>query len=205
MDYSQTASPESTQKTIQALAAHGILAELVPDGASALARLKELIPAGASVSSGASTTLDEIGFTEHLASGAHPWNNLKAAIVAEKDPARQTRLRRESVLADFYLGSVHAVTEDGQVVVASNSGSQLPAYIYTSPNVIWVVGTQKIVPDLDHALARVDGYVIPLEDARMKSTGAPGTALNKLLILKGEPAYLNRSVRLIFVNERLGF
>lgn len=205
MDYSKIASADTVKKTIEALNAHGIQAELVADRAAALSRVKELIPKGASVSSGASTTLDEIGFTDYLKSGAHPWRNLKEAIAAEKDPAAQMKLRRASALADVFLGSVHAVTETGEALIASATASQLPAYAYTAPTVIWVVGAQKIVPTLDDAMKRLNEYVVPLEDRRMKNAGFPGTMLGKILIIKAETPHNQRTVRLIFVDEKLGF
>lgn len=205
MDYTTLASKETVEKTIAALKERNVVAELVPTKADALARITTLIPAGASVTSGASRTLDEIGFTDLMKSGEHQWNNLKAAIVAEKDPAMQVRLRRESTLADYYLGSVHALAENGEMLIASNTASQLPSIVYSSPNVILVVSTIKIVPDLESAMKRLREHVIPLEDARMKSVGAPGTMLGKLVIFEKESPYNGRTVRVLFVNEPLGF
>jgi len=104
---------------------------------------------------GASRTLEEIGYVDYLKSGTHGWKNLHEEILAEKDPATQALLRKQSVLSDYYLGSAHAVTQTGELVIASNSGSQLPHLAYTSPNIILVVGTHKIVPTLQDALARI--------------------------------------------------
>lgn len=205
MDYSKAADSEVVNKTIAALKAHNFDAELVETKEAALARVKELIPAGADVMTGSSTTLNEIGFTDYLKSGQHPWKNLKDAIVAEKDPAKQALLRKQSVLSDYFLGSVHAVTEAGETITASASGSQLPSYAFTSKNIIWVVGTQKIVPNLEEGLKRIREYTFPLEDARMKSTGAPGSNLAKMLIQENEPAVMGRKIKLIFVDEKLGF
>ena len=154
---------------------------------------------------GSSTTLDQIGFTELLKSGTHPWKNLKEAIVTEKDPVKQAELRKQATFSPYWLGSVHAVTETGTVVTASASGSQLPAYAFSSPNLIWVVGTQKIVPTLDEALVRIREYTFPLEDARMKSVNMGGSNLAKMLIQTNEPAMMKRTIHLIFVNEIFGF
>jgi hypothetical protein len=90
----------------------------------------------------------EIGFVDILKSGRHSWKNWKDMILAEKDEAKQMKLRRENVSSDYFLGSVHAVAETGEVVIASNSGSQLPSYAYASKNVMWVAGTQKTVAKL---------------------------------------------------------
>ena len=136
---------------------------------------------------------------------ALPGSNLVAAIVAEKDPAKQAALRKQATFSDFYLGSVHALAQTGELVIASASGSQLTHVVFTSPNLIFVVGTQKITPTLADARERVAQYVFPLEDQRMKSTGAPGSVFSKELILHREPTMMGRKVRMILVKEKLGF
>jgi L-lactate utilization protein LutC len=204
MTYDQLASPEVVQETISALKERNIEALLVNTKEEALEKIKEMIPAGASVMTGGSTSLNEIGFSDLLVSKNHSWKNLKDEIVAETDPDKQNELRKQSVLADYFLGSVHAVTKDGEVLVASASGSQIPSYVFTSPNVIWVVGVQKIVSDLNAAFDRVKTYVFPLEDQRMKSTGAQGSIIGRWLVFERE-IMPSRKVTLIFVNEKLGF
>jgi hypothetical protein len=205
MQYDQLASNENIEKTIAELAKHNIEAVTVENKAKALEKIKELIPAGASVMNGTSTTLMEIGFVDYLKAGNHGWNNLHEAILAEKDPAKQGQLRKESALSDYYLGSVHALAETGEFVIASNTGSQLPHIVYTSPNLLLVVGAQKIVPTLSDALKRLEEYVVPLEDERSKKAYGVPTSLNKILIFKGESPMVGRKIRLIIVKEVLGF
>ncbi len=206
MDYATLASPQTIQRTLQAVNARGIHAELVQTKEQALARVKELIPPGAMVMTGGSVTLREIGLDDVLISGDHPWRNFKAELLAEKDPAKQSAMRRQGVLAEYFLGSVNALAETGELVFASGSGSQLPAYAYTSRNVIWVAGAQKITPTLEDAMRRIREYVLPLEDQRMKSTGnAAGSQIGRILIIEHEPAYLRRDLRLLLVNQVLGF
>lgn len=204
-DYSTLASPETVAKTIAALKTRNIEALVVDTKAAALEQIQQLIPPGASVTNGSSTTLQEIGLVDYLKSDRHGWNNLHAAVVAEQDPATQAELRQQSLFADYYLGSVHALAATGELVIASASGSQLPAVAHTAKNLILVVGTQKIVPDLPAALQRLREYVVPREDQRMKSTGAAGTVLAKILIVEQEPAFMGRTVHVILVNEQLGF
>jgi len=153
---------------------------------------------------GASITLQQIGFEEVLISKAHPWVNLKDELLAEKDPARQAELRRKSILAEYFLGSVHAIAETGEIVIASATGSQLPSYAFSSPNVIWVAGAQKITPTLDDAIRRVREYNFPRENQRMKDMGYPGSMIGKLLIFERESPYLNRHITLILVKEAVG-
>ena len=204
MKYDTLASKETVERTMKALKPRGINAEFVNKKEDALNRLKKLIPPGAEVMTGGSTTLDQIGFTEILISGKHPWKNLKDEILAEKDPARQMELRKRSITSEYMIGSVHAVVETGEVLVVNATGSSLPAYSFSSDNVIWVVGTQKIVPTLEEGFRRLREYCFPLEDKRMKSIGYPGTALGKFLLFERE-ILENRKVTLIFVNEKLGF
>ncbi|MCZ7357972.1 MAG: lactate utilization protein [Candidatus Methanoperedens sp.] len=204
MEYDTLASKETVDKTIKALRPRGINAEFLNKKEDALNRLKKMIPAGAEVMTGGSTTLDQIGFTEMLKSGRHPWKNLKDAILAEKDPAKQMELRKKSVTAEYMIGSVHAVVETGEVLVVNASGSSIPAYSFSSDNVIWIAGTQKIVPAVEEGFKRLREYCFPLEDKRMKSVGYPGSTLGKFLLFEKE-TNPSRKVTLIFVNEKLGF
>jgi len=205
MNYETLANMEAVQKAMKALAERGITTTVVNNRMEALEKVKSFIPKGASVMNGSSRTLEEIGFVDYLKSGNHGWKNLHEEILAEKDPAKQALLRKQAVLSDYYLGSVHAVAETGQLVIASNSGSQLPHVVFTSPNLVFVVGVQKLAPNLDAALERVRKYVLPLEDKRMKDVGMGGSAISKLLIFEREPVFMGRKVQVIFVNEKLGF
>lgn len=184
---------------------HGLEPILVPNKEAAFQTIKELIPAGASVMNGSSVTLEEIGFIDYLKSGTHPWKNLHAEILAEPDKQKQSELRRQSVLSDYYLGSVHALSESGEFVIASNTGSQLPHIVFTSPNIIFVVGIQKIVPTLSEAMKRLEEYVVPLEDEHMKKLYGFGTMLSKIVIFRRENKIVNRRIRLLLVQEKLGF
>jgi L-lactate utilization protein LutB len=205
MDYRQIASNERVEKTISALSQNNFKALKVGTKEEALELVKSLIPEGASVMNGSSTTLQEIGFVDYLKSGEHKWNNLHENILKETDPVKQMKLRQESVLSDFYLGSAHSITEEGEIVVASNTGSQLPHLVFTSKNIILVVGTQKISKDLSDAMNRIKEAVIPMEDERMNKVYGFGTTWAKTLVLHKENPNMGRSVNVIFVDEVLGF
>lgn len=205
MKYDTLAKKEAVDKTIKALGSKNIETFLVRNGAEALEMIKELIPKGASVMNGSSRTLEQIGFMEYLKSGEHGWKNLHETVLAEKDPVKQAILRKEAVLSDYYLGSVHALLENGEFIVASNTGSQLPHIVYSSQNLIFVVSTKKIVPTLSEGMNRLEKHVFPLEDERLREKFGMGTALNKIVIFKNENPGLGRNVRLILVEEDLGF
>lgn len=206
MDYSTLPTAERIDRTVEAVKGRGVEADLVQTKEEALERIRTLIPASAVVMTGGSMTLREIGFEEVLISGQHPWRNFKTDLLAEKDPARQSAMRMQGTLAEYYLGSVNALAETGEMVFASATGSQLPAYAYSSRNVIWVAGAQKITATLEEAMRRVREYVLPLENERQKSMGNKnGSFIGRILILEREPAMLRRNVRLILVNQVLGF
>ncbi|MBX4187790.1 MAG: lactate utilization protein [Candidatus Doudnabacteria bacterium] len=199
------ANEESLNKTIQGLTAKGYFPSVVDNKDQALAKIKGLIPAGASVMNGTSATLQQVGYIDYLKEGKHGWDNLHERILNEKDPEKQSLLRRHSLASDFYLGSVHALTETGEMVFGSNSGSQIPNIAYGSTNLIFVVGTHKITKDLDAALDRLRNYVVGLENARMQKAKGSGTNLSKLLVLFADPAFLERKINIILVKEALGF
>ncbi len=196
---------QAITRTIEALKNRGINPELVDTHREALRLVTTKIPDGAQIMTGASTTLDEIGFTELLKTGAHKWKNLKQEIMSEKDPAKQRSLRIQATGAEYFIGSIQAIAETGEVVVVSASGSQIPAYAFNARNIVWVVGTQKIVPSLEEALRRVREHALPLESARMKTQGFPGSIIGKILILEREVPQLGRNLTMILVNEKLGF
>ena len=205
MDYNTLATKESIEKVVEALSARNVEALVVESGSDALLKIKELIPQGASVMNGASVTLEQIGFVDYLKGGEHGWNNLHEGIIEEKDSAKQAQLRKLGVLSDYYLGSVHALAETGQFVIASNTGSQLPHVVYSSRNLIFVVSTKKIVPTLPDAMTRLMEHVIPLEEKHMQEKYGVGTAPNKIVTWNGESAYNGRKIKMILVNEDLGF
>lgn len=205
MNYTTLADKTSLDKTILSLTDKGYKVFNTQSSTEALEKIKSIIPEGSNVMNGSSITLNQIGFTELLKNNEHKWNNLHEAIVSETDPAKQGKLRKEATLSDYYIGSVHAITEDGDIVIASNTGSQLPNVVFSSNNLIFVIGTQKIVKNLAEAMERLENHVKALEDERSKAAYGVPTSVNKILIFKGENPYMGRTVNIILVNELLGF
>ena len=205
MDYIKLTSKKSLEITSKALKKKKYLVEVVEDAKTALEVIKKLIPKGATVMNGSSVTLDQIGYFDYLKVGVHGWVDLHAKVTAENDPAKRGKLRREAAISDYYLGSVHALTEDGEFVIASNTGSQLPHVVFTSPNLVFVVSTKKIVKDVPSAFKRLEQYVYPLEDKSSMRKYNSHTAMNKVLIFKGEAAFSTRKIHFILVKEDLGY
>lgn len=203
--YTELAAREVIDQTIAALEKKNFHGTFIETKQAALEKIKELIPQNASVQNGASRSLEEIGFIEYLKSANHGWNNLHAQILAETDQIKQGLLRKQATLSDYYLGSVHALTHTGELVIASNTGSQLPNIVYSSQNLIFVIGAQKLVTDISDAFKRIQEQVIPLEDVRMKGVYGVGTTWNKTVILHGENPMMGRNIHVLIVNELLGF
>lgn len=205
MEYNKLANAKSVQKVTACLEERGYEVEVVKNKTEALELVKKVIPKGVSVMNGSSATLEQIGFVEYLKSGKHGWNNLHEAIVKEKDRDKQKELRRQALLSDFYLGSVHALVENGEFVIASNSGSQLPHVVYSSDNLIFVVSTKKIVATLDEAMKRLEEHVVPLEDKHMMDLYKIHTQVSKVVVFKKESKFSTRTIRFVLVEEDLGF
>lgn len=205
MNFDTVASPETVAKTAEALRGKGYNVIVVNTKQEALEQVKKLIPDQATVMKGASVSLEEIGFVEYLESGKHPWHNLHAEITAENNKAKRDEMRRMSLTSDFYLGSIHGLAENGEFIVASNTASQLPHVVYSSPNVIFVVGTQKIVPTLTDAMQRLEEYIIPLEEQHMQQLYGVGTHISKVVLFKDESPMTGRKINIVLVNEKIGY
>ena len=190
------------ERAAAALREHGFTVEILDDAAAARARVNDLIPAGASVFTGASETLRLSGIEEDInASGRY--DSVKTRGAGLDRATQLTEIWRLISTPDVTVGSVHAVTETGSLVIASASGSQLPGYAGGAMRAIWIVGAQKVVPDLPAALRRVEEHCLPLEsDRAMKVYGGP-SAVNRLLILNAE-LYPGRGTVLL-LREAVGF
>jgi len=162
----------------------------------------DLVPAGAQVHNGASQSLEETGIADEIHNSGR-YEPIHPRIWSMDRETQADEIRRLTSSPDVMLGSVHAVTETGSLVAASASGSQLGPYASGAGKVILVVGTQKIVSDLDEALRRIDEYVFPLEDARAEAAYGVHSAVNKVLIINRE--YMPGRITVVFVDEVLGF
>ena len=138
-NYGVLKTEEEIELTIKSLTDNGFLPEVVNTKEEAMEKIKSLIPAGASIMNGSSTTLQEIGFIDYLKAGNTGWKNLHEEVLSETDKEKQSVMRKQSVVSDYYLGSVHAISQDGILLIASNSGSQLPHLAFTSANLILIV------------------------------------------------------------------
>lgn len=203
MNYKQIPNQSVINKTIESLKSNGMTARVVANSDEARAAVLDLLPKGSPVMTMTSETLREIGVEQIINEGSE-YVSLKNKLFSMDRATQNHEMQSLGTAPEYVVGSVHAITENGEIIVASNTGSQLPAYAYGAEHVIWVVGAQKIVSTLELGLKRLKEYVLPLESERAKKAyGAPGSNISKLLIVNKEvnPGRIN----IIIVNEELGY
>jgi LUD domain len=196
------ASGVRVKRTMAALEANGITALRAPDAAAAKRIVMDLIPNASAVHQGASQTLDVLGITSEIEKSGR-YAALRPRIWSMDRQTEADEIRRLGAAPDVMLGSVHAVTETGSLLAASMSGSQLGPYVSGAGRVILVVGTQKIVPDLEQGLLRINEYAWRLEDARAQAAYGIHSAVNKVVIINRE--ITPGRITVVLVDEALGF
>jgi LUD domain len=189
------------ERVASVLRSHNIDATIVDTADEARAEVLALVPEGAQVHSGKSKTLEDVGlYAELMESGRY--DALRPKLFAMDRATQGAEMRRLIAAPDFMVGSVAALTEDGALVAASATGSQLGPYAGTAGRLILVVGSQKIVPDFDAALRRIREVVFPWENAQVQARLGVDTVLEKILIIYGEWAAGRTTV--VLVREPVG-
>lgn len=201
MNYTTIPSLEILEKTARALKKNNFEPYIVENREEARKKTLSLIPKGSEVMNMTSVTLDETGILKALEDGNYDLVKDKLTKMSRKTQNRE--MQRLGAAPEYSIGSVHAVTQDGHVLIASNSGSQLPGYVYGSDKVIWVVGAQKIVKNIDEGIKRIYEHSYPLEDKRAQIAYGTGSFVSKILIYNREKKE-NRN-KVILVREILGF
>jgi hypothetical protein len=200
--FAVTASEEQLQRAAAALTSRGLAVEIVDDLDAARSLVNELLPTDRSVFTAGSETLRLSGIAEDINDSGRFLSARQQ--IGQLDFATQyPEMKRLGALPDVVIGSVHAITEDGRAVIASMTGSQLGPYAAGADKVIWVVGAQKVVPDLSTALRRIELYSLPQEDDRARTAYGMPSAVNKMLIVDGE-ATPDR-ITVVLVREAVGF
>jgi hypothetical protein len=200
--FAQLASDEQIARAKKALEANGIQVLIAKNGEEAKRLFFEMVPNGSEIFLGASVTLEKLGITEEVDKSGH-FDALRPRMFAMNRETQGREMRKLVGSPDFAAGSVHAVTEDGRVMIASKTGSQLGPYATSAGKVIWVVGAQKIVKDLNEGFRRIEEYCVPLEEEHMQKLRKIGTEMNKVLIINRE--FRPNRVTMIIVKEEIGF
>jgi LUD domain len=183
--FARPAGEGALRRAAAALMAKGFIVEILDDAGAARARVRDLLPEGAAVFTSASETLRLSGIEDDLnASGRY--RAVKPRVLAMDRATQLDEVRVLIATPDVVIGSVAAITETGSLVAASASGSQIPAYGGGAAKRVWIADAQKVVPDLDAALRRLEAYALPLEDAWARAVYGQPTAANEVLIVSGD-------------------
>jgi len=200
--FATLADEDRVRRTAAALEANGMTVLRAADAAEAKRIVLDLVPLGSQVDHGASQTLDVTGISAELEESGR-YDPIRPRIWSMDRATQAEEIRRLISSPDVMLGSVHAITEAGSLLTASMGGGQLGPYASGAGRVILVVGTQKIVSDLDEGLRRIEEYAFPLDDARAQAAYGVHSGVNKVLIINRE---INPGrITVVLVDEVLGF
>lgn len=201
-DFSELASDERIASAAAALERNGVRAVVVATGGEARSLVWSLLVEGAEVFNNTSRTLETIGVAEDIERSGR-YQSLRLRLYQMDREMQQHEMRMLAAAPEYVVGSVHAVTEDGSLLIASASGSQLGPLVSGAEHVILVIGGQKIVADLDTGLRRIYEYCLPLEDERARRAYGVPSGVNNILVINRVLA--PGRVTAILVRERLGF
>jgi len=200
-DFSVSASETKLQALAAKLRERNFEVLIVDDGAAAREEVLSRIPDAASVHSGKSKTLEDAGVFAALMEGDR-YDFIRKKTSKMDRRTQMDEIRSLSSTPDVMLGSAHAVTEAGQIVITSASGSQIGPIASGAAKLILVIGSQKIVPDLDRAFRRITEHVFPYEDARLREQLGVGTRITRTLILESD--FVPGRTTIILVRQPIG-
>jgi hypothetical protein len=201
-EFGKPADDATVERTAAALRGKGYAVHIVDSAPAAKDLIISLLPDGAEVSQGASETLEDIGVTAEMESGRYDNIRLRTRAMDRTTPEGIRAMRKLGVGPDHYVNSAHAITEDGKIVIASNTGSQLAPIAFGAGEVIFAVGTQKIVPDLDTAFRRIEERSLPLENARMQKLYGVNSHVRKILVINSESR--PERITVVLIKEPVG-
>lgn len=204
-NFNKLAPDALLDKTVKNLKVNGIESFVFENTDEAKKKLFKLIPENSEVMTMSSETLRLSGITKEI-NESGKYNSVKNELNKMNRETDSLKMQKLGSAPEYCLGSVHAVTSDGHVFIASNTGSQLSAYVYGASHVIWVIGTQKIVKDDKDAIARIYDYILPKESVRLaEQYGNPEIKSNVSKILIVNKEFNPDRVKILFVKEELGF
>ena len=199
--WNELASEEQLNNAVSALEDKGFGVIVAETAKEASEKILGMIPKGSVVMDNSSVTLETLGIKEAIESG--DYISARKAIWAVNDKAERDAARKKYSIVDYGLGSANAITEQGELIIASNTGSQIPTYAFNAEKVIFAIGTHKIVRDIAEGLERIEKYVVPLEDEHMLKLYGMHTAQNKILVIRGEN--IPGRITVVLIKESVGF
>jgi L-lactate utilization protein LutC len=187
--------------TVVALEEHGSSVEVVDDLDDAREAVLARLPEGSSVMTNTSVTLKETGIEAAINEGG-PYDSVRNRMLALDFETQAQEMKAIAGQSEFALGSVHAITREGTLVIASASGSQLASYAWGAAYVIFVVGAQKLVATLDDARDRIFQHSLKLEDARALATYGQNSSVGKILEIHQERP---GRIHVVLIRQSVGF
>jgi hypothetical protein len=201
-EFSRVASREQIRVVVSALERKGVACSVVDSAEEARNSVQSILPIGAEVYNNTSRTLEVIGVAEDIERSGR-YQPLRPRLYQMDREMQGREMRQLSASPDWVVGSVHAVTEEGSILIASASGSQLAPIVSGAGHVIFVIGAQKIVPDFDTGLRRIYDYCFPLEDRRAREAYGVPSGVNNVLVINKTIA--PGRITAILVGEAVGF
>ena len=201
-EFTELASDKQIAKAAAALERNGIRSLLAATGADARSLVGSLLTDGAEIYNNTSQTLEAIGVADDIERSGR-YQPLRLRLYRMDREMQRHEMRTLAASPDYVVGSVHALTEDGSLLIASASGSQLGPLVSGAGHVIFVIGAQKIVSDVTTGMRRIYEYCFPLEDARARRAYGVPSGVNNILIIN--KVITADRVTAIIVSERLGF
>jgi acyl-CoA hydrolase len=192
---------QTLASAVTALEEHGFSVEIVDNLGAAREAVLARIPRGSSVMTNTSVTLAETGIAEAINDGG-PYESARNKMLALDFATQAQEMKAIGGQPDYALGSVHAITRDGTLVIASASGSQLASYAWGAGSVIFVVGAQKLVPTLEAAHQRIYTHSLPLEDARAQAAYGQHSSVGKILEIRQE---LPGRIHIVLIRQVVGY
>jgi hypothetical protein len=181
----------------------GFTVEIVEKKDDVLPLLKKIVPDGAAVMTGSSTSLHQVGVMDYLQDPKGAWKNIQATVWSEQDETKREALRRAATTSQYFLASVNAFTKSGELIAVDATGSRVSAYPFSAEHLILVVGAQKMVATIEDGMKRVREHVFPLEDERAQEAYGVHSTFGKWVIIERE---VNpKRITVILVRETLGF
>jgi len=200
--FGELASDGQLKEVVFALERNGFNVEVVESGVAAKEKVLGILPEKAEVFTMTSQTLEQIGLSE-VVNNFGKYDSVRNKLNGMDRNTQSREMAKLGAAPDWVVSSVHAITEDGHLLIASNTGSQLSAEAYAGGKVIFVVGTQKIVKNTAEGLERIYNYVLSLEDERAQKAYGMHSNVSKILIINKE--IMPKRITVILVKERLGF
>lgn len=201
LEFAKLATDAQIQNVSRALEANGIKVLVAETVEEAKQIVLDLVPQGAEVYANLSKTLEVMGLAEEFDQSGR-YNAVRPKVLLLDRKTQADEIRKLRTIPEYIVGSVHAITEAGEVITASGTGSQIASYAYGAGKVIWVAGTQKIVSDLNEGFRRTREYSQRLEDARMQQAYGINSSLNKTLVITRD---MPGRITLVLVKENIGF